>query len=108
MSNVAPILDIPTDPRVRQAWISFQLKVRGLSLRQLAKRLRCSPQALSFVAGGATAAKLEEALAQAIDLTPQQLFPEHYDKAGRRIPRTRELKRRGRGAGCNVKSGEAA
>lgn len=108
MSKPAHSLDIPSDPRVRRAWIAFKLQEAGSSFRALAAKLGCTPQALSMVAGGATAARLEAELAAAIGLTDRQLFPEHFDKSGRRLLRTSFLKRKGLASTFNVKSAGAA
>ncbi|QPC44481.1 helix-turn-helix domain-containing protein [Kaustia mangrovi] len=86
----------------------FQLRIRGLSTRRLAAREGCSRQAISAAATGFGSSHLEEALAHAIDLTPQKLFPEHYDANGQRIGWTRVPNRSGHKAQGNVKTTDAA
>lgn len=100
--------DIPNDARKRRAYILYQLKLRGLSLRSIAKKLGVSPQAVGAVALGSTSLPIESALASAIGLTPQQLFREHYDSAGQRLTYTRPSQRKASEESCNVKSSAAA
>lgn len=100
--------DIPKNPTVRRAWIGFQLRIRGLSHRELARREGVSHQAVSQAALGGGSQHLQETLADALGLTPQALFPELYDDAGRRLGRTRDRKRTIRSDAAPVKKEDVA
>lgn len=62
--------------------------MRGNSLRKLAQQEGVSHQAMS-AALMTPNAHLEPVVAGALGLTPQQLFPERYDRTGNRLCRTR-------------------
>lgn len=100
-------LDIPKNPAERRAWICFQLRLRGTSLRAIARRLGVSQQAVSN-ALMTPSSHIEPAIAEAIGLTAQQLFPERFDDAGNRLPRTRPQHRITRPSGRNVEQEQAA
>lgn len=89
MTAAMPTLDLPANPSARSAWLSFQLKVRGLSISALARRHDVSSQALGAVMTKPSA-RLERIVAEVLGLKPRQLFPERYDRRGRRLIRTRE------------------
>mgnify|MGYP002860648618 FL=1 len=108
MSNAPATNDIPKNPAIRREWISFQLRIRGLSYRAIARREGVSHQAVSVSAGGLGSSHLQEVLATAIDLGPQQLFPELYDARGNRLGRTLQPNRTTRRDGGNGKDEEAA
>jgi lambda repressor-like predicted transcriptional regulator len=106
---IAPAtLDIPKNPAIRRAWIGFQLRIRGLSYRELARREGVSHQAFSQAALGGGSQYLQETLAHALDLRPQALFPELYDAGGRRLGRTRDPKRTTRREDAPVKNTKVA
>jgi len=84
---------MPTNPVHRRDWISYQLRLRGLSFRAVARREGVSHQAVCAAARGSSSRPLQEALAAALDLTPQGLFPELYDGDGNRLGRTRAPQR---------------
>ena len=91
---IAPAtMDIPKNPAIRREWIGFQLRIRGLSKRALARREGVSHQAVSQAALGGGSHHLQLAIATAIGLRPQDLFPELYDEHGQRLGRTRDQKR---------------
>jgi lambda repressor-like predicted transcriptional regulator len=100
--------DIPKNPAIRRAWICYQLRIRGLSLRGLARREGVSQQAMSAAALGGGYCALQEVLAGALGVRPHDLFPELYDATGARLGITRSPQRSKRAAGGNVQSGEAA
>ena len=116
MSAAKSFLDIPTHPAERRAWILFRLKAKALSFRAVAKKNGCSPQALHDAARGVPMLRLERALAEAIDVDPIVLFPEHYAADGTRIPQVRGRHKTDKSGlshtpsdhSCNVKNGEAA
>ncbi len=100
---------IPKNPHERRAWICFQLKIRGLSQRQLAKKEKVSPQCVSSALIGGGSSHLQEAVANAIGLSVQQLFPELYNPTtGERLLPVRPRKRTTHCELDNVKSDKAA
>ena len=107
MSKHQPTADIPKNPAVRRAWIVYQLRIRGTSLRCLARNHDVTHQAMSN-ALMLSSARLQTVIAEAIGLTPQQLFPEFYDGTGNRLSWTRETKRTTRRDGGNVENKEVA
>lgn len=100
--------EVPTNPTVRRAWIGFQLRIRGLSGRAVALQEGVSQQAFSAAMIGGGSSHLQEVVAQLLDLTPPQLFPELYDASGRRLLNTRPPNRTTRREGGNGKNEEAA
>ena len=60
------------------------MRLRGKSLRRIAKSIGITPVAVS-AALGIPSFRAEQAIAEALGLTPQQLFPERYDGAGNRL-----------------------
>jgi Ner family transcriptional regulator len=82
----------PRDPRERAAWVKFQLELRGLSFAELARWEKVSQKAVRY-ALLAPSRYLEETIAKAIGMTPQALFPERFDAAGRRLHRSRQPNR---------------
>ncbi|MDZ7749366.1 MAG: helix-turn-helix domain-containing protein [Halofilum sp. (in: g-proteobacteria)] len=72
--------DIPADPVQRNEWIKFQLRLRGSSMSQLARRLGVTRQAVRN-ALAAPYPRMERAIAAEIGLEPEHIWPERY--AGR-------------------------
>jgi lambda repressor-like predicted transcriptional regulator len=105
MSTEPAILDIPKNPAVRRAWVCYQLRLRGTSLRRIAQQHNVSPQAVS-AALMTPSSHIEQAIAAALDLTPEQLFPERFDAVGHRLTHTRLPNRSTAAPGCNVQSGQ--
>lgn len=59
--------------------IKARLRSQGTSLSQIARDLGLKPSTIStVVAGSARSQKVEQALAEALDMTASQLFPERY------------------------------
>ena len=85
------IQTIPMDPRKRLAWALYQLKLRNLTLRCLSIEAGWNPNAVRN-AFFLPSLPQERVIAEAIDLTVEELFPERYDADGNRIPRVREKK----------------
>lgn len=75
---------VPKEPTVRRAWIVFQLRIRGLSFRELARRHGVTTSAFSH-ATLTPSHQLEEILAESLGLKVEELFPERYDATGRRL-----------------------
>jgi Ner family transcriptional regulator len=69
------------DPAKRWAWIRYQLTLRGIRLGEIALRHSVKPQTLTKVQH-APYPKMEKALADELELTPQELFPERYNEDG--------------------------
>lgn len=83
------IIPPPSDPYERAAWVKFQLELRGLSLTAVANAEGVTRRAVSN-ALHLPSRFLEEAIALAIGLTPETLFPERYGANGQRLCRSRE------------------
>lgn len=79
---------IPTEPRERQGWVLFQLKLMGESFASVGREMGVSHtsvrQALTE-----PSFEIEKALAAKLGVTVRQLFPERYDTKGRRLHQTR-------------------
>ncbi len=81
-------MNIPKDPQERRGWIIWQLRNRGWSLSRVARAEGVSVTAVS-IALLVSSRHIQEAIADRLDLTPQQLFPEFYDIQGQRLGNTR-------------------
>lgn len=84
---------MPTTPVHRREWIAYQLRLRGLSFRSLARQEGVTHQAVSAAALGGSSRPLQEALAETLGVAPHALFPELYDRDGTRLGRTRAPQR---------------
>ena len=73
---------VPLEENARREWIKFQLRVRGSSLSAIARELEVSRHAprLALVK---PYPKMERAIAEKLQLEPQELWPERYDENGR-------------------------
>lgn len=107
MSIAPSTLDVPRNPAERRAWVCYQLRLRGDSLSAIARRIGVSHQAVSN-AMMTPSKDIEQAIAEAIGLTPEQLFPEWFDAAGKRLVRTRPTQRSTRPDGRNDQQEQAA
>ncbi len=81
-------IPIPNDAARRAQWIIGELKLAGSSLAAIALELNCSRQA------GALALRMgsqrwEAAIASKLGRSLHELFPDRYDKTGRRLRQTR-------------------
>ena len=101
MTNVTDAKIIPLDPRERNLWVIFQLRLRGKTLKKIADGLGISLGALRN-ALYQPSLRAEEKLAEALDLTPEELFPERYDTDGKRLIEVRP--KRGRPPNANDKA----
>jgi Ner family transcriptional regulator len=88
MTNVETSLDIPTDFEARRAWVVFQLRLRGTSFSAIGRAMSVTAQAVAMTML-VPSARMEAAIAEALGLSPQKLFPERYDEGGIRRLRTR-------------------
>lgn len=75
-------MSIPLEYRQRREWIKYQLRLRGTSLAQVAREQGVSRDAATL-ALRKPYPRMERALAKALDLKPEQLWPERYDASGR-------------------------
>lgn len=76
------------DPRERAIWVKAQLELNFSNLTKLAKEAGVSRQAVAS-ALVRPAAKLEGVIANALGVTPQELFPERFDDLGQRRHRSK-------------------
>ena len=74
-----------------------------LSVLQNGLQQVCNEMDLAFVRSA-----FSPVIAEALDLTVQQLFPERFAVTGERIHHTRQQHRSTRRAAANVQNGEAA
>src|SRR6266404_9236015 len=107
MSIQTNTLDVPKEPARRRAWVVYQLRVRGSSLRRLALQERVSVSAIAN-ALVMPPSHLEQPIAKALGLAVIDLFPEPFDDAGERIHRTRERQRISQPSPRNGKGARAA
>lgn len=75
------IVTIPDTPDARREWIKFQLRIRGLSLAALARKHKAARSTTSR-ALKTHAPYWENVIAQVLELTPRDLWPERYDRNG--------------------------
>lgn len=81
MSTGPSSSDIPADPVQRNEWIKYQLRVRGSSLSKLARRLGVTRQAVRN-ALSSPYPKMERAIAEELELRPEDIWPERYARQG--------------------------
>jgi lambda repressor-like predicted transcriptional regulator len=96
MSKQIKTSDIPTRSTERKAWVLFQLKVKGSSFSALGREIGVSYQAVAWAAGGRPAFEVEKAIAAKIGVPSAELFPEHYDEHGERVPLARTTQHKGK------------
>lgn len=106
--TIAPAINaVPKEPAIRRAWVQMQLRIRGLSFSEIARQERCSRQAVA-AALLVPVYRLECAIAEAIGLQAQNLFPERYTADGRRLHQIRGDKTNTGGKRRNVYSRKVA
>lgn len=71
---------IPKDPTLRWEWIKFQLRAKGTSLSDLARKLGVERNAVNNVKRVAYP-RMECAIAKALGLKPVQIWPERWNKS---------------------------
>jgi len=106
MSIYPSTLDVPKNPAERRGWVCYQLRLRGSSLTRIAKEEGVSLQAVSN-ALMMPSSFIEPAIAAALGLTVEQLFPERFDAMGQRLAHTRQVKRSTVTGHGNVQKGGA-
>jgi len=99
--HLAP-LDVPKIPAERRVWIGYQLKLRGTNFRALGREIGVSHQSVSAAAFGKPMFDVEAAIARVLGIKHRDLFPEHFDPSGARIPIARATGRKGSRAGTAV------
>ncbi|MDH4229998.1 MAG: helix-turn-helix domain-containing protein [Nitrospirota bacterium] len=77
---------IPTDPLRTWEWVKYQLGLRGLTIRALARANGITHPALTRARRYRTP-KAQRLLAQAIGVTPETIWPERYVNRGKRNSR---------------------
>lgn len=82
MSELPPA-DMPLNPLDRRAWYIYQLRLRGLTISEVARRAGSTQPRLSY-ALLAPSFNAENILANAIGLTAAGLFPERVEADGKR------------------------
>lgn len=105
MSTLTTTLQVPKEPGFRRAWLVYQLRLRGWSLAQLASQEGVNYESLARTMVEPNS-HLEPIIARVLGTTVEELFPERFDKTGRRLHRTREPSRARRPR--NIKAGGAA
>lgn len=106
--------EIAQDPDLRWEWIRYQLNVDGTSLADVAKEHGIDRRNL-YKARRDPFPRVEKILADAVGVTPQELFPDRYNRHGlpaRRQPSPRTLCRlmspKHTGAAANPQSPEVS
>ena len=79
---------VPSDPSDRRDWVVAALRRKGSSMRQIAIGLGVCPQAVAQ-ALFLPSARIENALADKLDVPVQVLFQERYRPDGTRLCKTR-------------------
>lgn len=74
-------LDIPTHPAARWEWIKYQIRMRGLTLAELARRLGVELGTLVAVKR-TPYPRMERAIANVLDLQPAMIWPERWNHDG--------------------------
>jgi Ner family transcriptional regulator len=65
--------------RELRAWVTFRLKLKGLTIGDLSKKYNCDLPTVFF----RPFPKAEKIIADALDLLPQELWPWRYDENGK-------------------------
>lgn len=74
-------LDIPTNPTARWEWIKYQIRTRGLTLAELARRLDVELGTLVAVKR-TPYPRMERAIAASLGLQPATIWPERWNHDG--------------------------
>lgn len=92
MSAPVATLNLPLNPSARRGWLVYELKKRGTTVSELARREGVSREAIG-TAMNQPASQIEKLIAQVLGYTPHQIWPERYDASGHRLIPTREPSR---------------
>lgn len=72
---------IPTDPDQLWEWVKFQLRLRGSSLAQVGQELNIPRQSVHN-AKRVRYPRVERAIAQKLDMTPGDIWPDRWHPDG--------------------------
>lgn len=72
---------ILADPEKRHAWVIYELRVKGLTLADLARQAGVHRVVL-YQVWQKRYPRMQSLVAGALDMLPQDLFPERYDEKG--------------------------
>lgn len=81
-------LIVPKNTAERRHWVIFELRKKGLNLSKIARSLNVARQSV-YSALSEPSARIEQAIADALDLPVEQLFFERFDGRGNRTHHTR-------------------
>lgn len=93
MTDLPTNADIPQNPAARVEWINARLAERGLSQAEVGRRCAVRRQSVQLAILYPTSARIDEALAELLDVPVQALFADRYGADGRRIGRRQALGR---------------
>lgn len=88
MNSATSSNEIPKKPAERAIWVTYQLRMKGLSQSSLARNSGLSRSAISL-ALRQPSAQVERIIAKALGVKVEALFPERYADDGRRLHQTR-------------------
>ncbi|WP_341893847.1 helix-turn-helix domain-containing protein [Ferrovibrio terrae] len=106
--TTVPTLVVPKNPVERRIFIKLQLELRGLSFAAIARQRGVARVTVSKTAAGAPSAPLQAALAEAIEMPVEVVFPERFDRNGRRVTPVRSRQDSRYASGAHGQSAEAA
>lgn len=102
-----PRTDVPRDPRERSIWVLAELRKAGSSFAAIARDIGVDRRGVSN-AMYLPNMRVEQALADALGLTVEVLFPERFDEGGRRLHAVRGVQDTTGTASANVQAEKAA
>lgn len=85
-------LVVPTDIEERASWVQHQLRIRGTSLAAIARARGWSRRPIAM-ALRVPSFPQEQAIAEALGVAVETLFPERYDANGQRLHAVRPKNR---------------
>lgn len=77
-------IEQPQNKKHLKAWVLYQLQIRGLSFAEIARRNGNARRDLPRMAFDMPYPKWEKIVAAAIDMEPEELWPERYAKRAAR------------------------
>lgn len=101
-----PTEQVPKEPAVRRAWILYQLKIRGVTMRDIADEEGVSDRAVA-AALLSPSSYLEKAIAAKLGMTACELFSDRFTACGKRLNRTKPRNRSSLVPAHNVENGGA-
>jgi Ner family transcriptional regulator len=82
--TILPVFGSMNPSHERQLWVISQLKLKGSSIAEVARKQHIARAALD-AAFHRPADRAEKILAAAVGVTQQELFPERYNDKGQRL-----------------------